>query len=144
MDNTKLSEIMTTELVTVKSNDTFNVVDDIFKHNGFHHLPVIDEAGKLVGILSKSDYLTLCNSFSYLNTQFSEKQNQRLFSSILVKEIMQKNIAKLKPDDTAVIAAGFFKENLFHAIPVVDNEDGLLGLVTTFDLLNLAFSEEVY
>lgn len=143
MHTTKLSEIMTTALVTIKQDDSFELVDSLFKNNDFHHLPVVDDDGKLVGILSKSDYLALCDSFSFFSSGASEKRNERLFNAVLAHDVMQKKIATLKPDSTAMMAAGFFKENLFHAIPIIDDQNKLVGLVTTFDLLNLAFSEPV-
>lgn len=141
MHTTRLSEIMTKDLITVKPNDRFNIVDKLFKQYNFHHLPVVDEHDKLVGILSKSDYQTLSSSFSIFNIQRSEKENQRLFSSILVQDVMCKKITKLNPNDTVQHAANHFKVNLFHAIPIVDDEDKLLGMVTTLDLINLAFLE---
>ena len=53
MNNTKLSEIMTTNIVTVGPNDSMELVENIFNNNKFHHLPVVDEDEKLLGILSK-------------------------------------------------------------------------------------------
>lgn len=141
MHNLKLSEIMTTELVTVSPNDNMETVDKIFKENDFHHIPVVDEDKKLMGLISKSDYLIMCDSMSIFQNGEGKAQNKRFFHSILVKDVMRKNLAKLKPDNTVMIAAGFFKENLFHAVPIVDEENKLLGIVTTFDLLNLAYSD---
>jgi CBS domain-containing protein len=141
MYNKKLSEIMTTNLVTASPGDTIEVVEKIFKNNDFHHLPIIDSDRKLVGILSKSDYLMMCDSLTIFQNVKKESQNKRFFHSILIKDVMRKNIAKLKPDNTVMIAVGFFRENLFHAVPIVDDENRLLGIVTTFDLLNLAFSD---
>jgi CBS-domain-containing membrane protein len=130
---------MTTNLITVGPDERMERVDEIFNNNEFHHLPVVDENKKLVGILSKTDYLMLCNSFTIFNTRIAKEQNRRLFASMLVKEIMQKNTAKLHPDNEVLLAVGFFKENLFHAIPIVDAEDKLVGIVTTFDLINHAY-----
>ena len=141
MYNKKLSEIMTTNLVTASPGDTIEVVEKVFKNNDFHHLPIIDSDRKLVGILSKSDYLMMCDSLTIFQNVKKETQNKRFFHSILIKDVMRKNIAKLKPDNTVMIAVGFFRENLFHAVPIVDDENRLLGIVTTFDLLNLAFSD---
>ncbi len=143
MNNTKLSEIMTTNVVTASPDDNLETLVKVFKNNDFHHLPVIDENQKLVGILSKSDYLMLCDSMSIFKNKYEEKQNNRFFKSMLIKDVMRKDIAKLKPENTVMIAAGFFRENLFHAVPIVDKEDKLLGIVTTFDLLNLAFKEPI-
>ena len=142
MYDTKLSEIMTTAIVTVTPEDTLETVGRIFKNNSFHHLPVIDENQNLLGILSKADYLTLCDSMSFFQKGSGVAPSNRMFKSILVKDVMSKNIARLKPDNTVMVAAGFFKENLFHAIPIVDDNSKLVGIVTTFDLINFAFSKE--
>lgn len=134
---------MTQDLILIHPNDTFERVDKIFKEHNFHHLPVVDEQQKLVGILSKSDYLTLCDSFSHFNTPGAQTQNKKVFTAMLVGDVMEKNIARLKPNHTVMATAGYFRENLFHAIPVVDEQQKLVGLVTTFDLINLAYSSPV-
>ena len=59
--------------------------------------------------------------------------------SLLVKEVMSKQVATLGPEDTLELAAGFFRENMFHALPVVDEDNMLIGIVTTYDLLNYAY-----
>ena len=143
MNNTKLSEIMTTNIVTVGPNDSMELVENIFNNNKFHHLPVVDEDEKLLGILSKSDYLAVCDSMSYFNKEAGSIQNKRLFKSLLVKDMMHFAVAKLKPEHTVLAAAGYFKENLFHAIPIVNDQGYLEGIVTTFDLINFAFREAV-
>jgi predicted transcriptional regulator len=51
------------------------------------------------------------------------------------KDIMTKKLAKLDPDDKINVALEVFRENLFHAIPVVQNER-IVGILTTFDIIN--------
>lgn len=128
---------MTTDLVTIDEDTTMDKVENIFKTHTFHHLPVVDKDGKLTGIISKGDYQMVCDKM----TLFTKKpdENLRFLKSILASEMMTRFIAKLKPSDTVEIAAGLFKENLFHAIPIVDEKNVLKGMVTTFDLINYAF-----
>lgn len=134
---------MTSNLITVSPKDNLLRVDKIFKENSFHHLPVVNEDKKLIGILSKSDYLMLCNSMSFFKKSNQEERNKRLFQSLLVQDVMKKEIAKLQPENTVMTAVGFFRANLFHAIPIVDKDEKLLGILTTFDLINLAFKESL-
>ena len=54
---------------------------------------------------------------------------------------MTKQVAKLNPEDSIMVAAGYFMENLFHAIPVVDRQGKFVGILTTFDVLSHVFSE---
>ena len=54
---------------------------------------------------------------------------------------MTQPVVAVYPEDTAEIAVGMFRENRFHAMPVVDKESRkLVGIITVMDLLNFAFS----
>jgi CBS domain-containing protein len=55
---------------------------------------------------------------------------------------MTHRIAKLELDDKVGTAAEIFLENRFHALPIVDENDHLLGIVTTFDVLKYEFEKE--
>jgi len=136
-----VSDIMTTNVISVHPEDTMEKVQDIFRKNEIHHLPVVSD-GKVVGIISHSDYLKLLNTFTLFKTEKSERYNDAIMSSMLVKEVMTKQVAKLDMNDTIEIAAGFFRENLFHALPVVNGDGDLQGIVTTYDLLNYAFASD--
>lgn len=139
LNTTSLSEIMTTELITVGPKATLTEVDQIFKSNSFHHIPVVNQNNKILGIISKSDYLVLCDSMMLFKKKSTESKNQRFFSSLLAEEVMSQSISYLYPEDKLSAAADLFGENRFHSIPVV-NKDGLLkGLVTTFDMIRYAF-----
>lgn len=138
--STRIGSIMTTNVIAVHPNDMMEKVQSIFRKSNIHHVPVTD-GGKVVGIISHSDYLRLQNTFTLFKTKQSDHYNDVIMQSMLVKEIMTKQVAKLTPDDTVEIAAGFFRENLFHALPVVDSEGKLVGILTTYDLLNFAFSD---
>ncbi len=134
----RVAEVMTDKVIVVRPQDTMDVVQDIFRKNNIHHLPVVDR-GKVVGMISHSDYLKLLHGFTLFKTKKSDEYNDAILRSLLVREVMTKQVATLGPDDTVELAAGFFRENLFHALPVVDEEGLLIGIVTTYDLLNYAF-----
>jgi CBS domain-containing protein len=135
---------MTTELVTVRSNDTMEVVHRIFHTSGIHHLPVVGEDGVVVGIISKSDYYSISNAFPLFRPDLRDAANERLFKSLLVEDVMTRQVATLSPDDSLTVAAGYFKENIFHAIPIVDREGKLVGILTTFDLLSYFFNQPAF
>jgi acetoin utilization protein AcuB len=142
MDKTvTVGQIMTTNVITVSPEDTMEKVQKIFRTNNIHHIPVVD-GKKIIGIISKSDYLKLLHGFTLFKTHKSEEYNDAIMRSLLVKEVMIKQVAVLNPGDSLDMAAGFFRENLFHALPIVDEQTGeLVGIVTTYDLLSFAYSE---
>jgi acetoin utilization protein AcuB len=135
-----VDQIMSSPVITVHTDDTMLKVQDIFSKNNIHHIPVIEQGSKVVGIISKSDYLRLLHGFTLFKTEKSVDYNNAILRSLLVGEVMTRQVATLNPDDTLELAAGFFRENLFHALPVVQNE-ALVGIVTTFDLITYAFAE---
>lgn len=135
---TRISAIMTPNVIVVQPEDTMDVVQDIFRKHNIHHLPVVED-GEVVGIVSHSDYLKLLHGFTLFKTQKSDEYNDAILRSLLVREVMTKQVVTLGPDDTLELAAGFFRENLFHALPVVDDENMLVGIITTYDLLTHAY-----
>lgn len=127
MMNEKIASIMTKDLLTVKADDTLDKVKDIFKRKRMHHLPVVDATGKkLVGLITTGDLL-------WLNRSFDD------YPSIKVEEVMTTKLAKLESGAKIGTAAQIFLKNWFHAIPVVDEDGVLNGLVTTFDVLKYEF-----
>ena len=133
-----ISSIMTPNPICVDIHDTLTIVDRLFKENHIHHLPVIS-SGKLVGMLSKSDFLFFRHGFS---DEQSKLEDEVRMNNFLAKDIMTKRLAKLEPSDKINVALEVFKENLFHALPIVEN-DKIIGIVSTFDIIRkLAIDSE--
>ncbi len=136
--NAPVSGIMTDELTTVHPDDSFQAIKKLFEEKSFHHLPVVEPGGKLVGIISKEDLYKVAYVLT-LNTTgktYSTKQME----SLKAKDVMTKYPIYLDPDDSIGLAADIFLANKFHALPIVE-DDVLVGIVTTHDLLRLSFSE---
>mgnify|MGYP006277041025 CR=1 FL=1 len=135
---TTVGQIMSTPVITVSPSDTMDKVQDIFRSNNIHHIPVVED-GKVVGIISNADYLRLLHGFTLFKTEKSDQYNDAILRSLLAGEVMTRQVATLSPEDSLIMAAGFFRENLFHALPVL-SDGKLVGIVTTFDLLTHAYS----
>lgn len=135
-----VAEVMSRDLLIVKPEDTLDRVGEIFDANNIHHLPVVDAEGNLKGILSKSDFLKVNHMFTLFNKEKYESYNKKLHKCVQVHEVMTTRMATLDPDDPLSVAVGIFQENLFHALPVVDNGH-LVGLLTTHDLINYCCNE---
>ena len=131
-----VSTIMTKNVITLSTNDTLLNVKHIFDANRIHHIPILNE-GHLVGMISKSDFDKVCVGLSCENDM--KEIPDAIYSSILVSKIMTKKLAKISPSERIDVAALIFHENLFHALPVVEDDDTLVGIVTTFDLIHYAY-----
>lgn len=125
-----VQKIMSTKVIAVSQFDPLTVVDKIFKNNNFHHIPVIDEL-EIIGMVSKSDLLFFQRGFNNGEDSFDEFR----LKTHTVKQIMTTGVARLDVSDRINVALEVFKENLFHALPVVENNK-LVGMVTTYDIIN--------
>jgi len=128
---------MRTQVNTVKPHDTLLRVDEIFRNNPIHHLPVVDDDGKVVGMISKTDYCLVQDTFTIFRLKDAERINKDIFRSLLVSEVMSKPVVTRSPEDTIASAVDIFRENRFHALPVVNAKKQLVGIVSVFDLLGL-------
>lgn len=127
-----VKSIMSKKLITVSKSAAVLEIEDLFRKNNIHHILVVDGC-KLEGIISKSDYLLFKRGFNDYNTD--KRIDLFRLKRWTAEKIMTKGIAKLAPTDKIRAAIEIFKENLFHAIPIV--EDGTpVGIVTTYDVIN--------
>lgn len=137
----KVKEVMTSELITVKSDTILKEVNMIFEKENIHHVPVISIENKFLGIISKSDILLLLDWGTKLSLPVSIRKNFFLLTSNLAKDVMVTNVIKVSPDDTIQRCVQIFRENYFKALPVVDDNDKLIGIITTYDLMILAYTD---
>jgi CBS-domain-containing membrane protein len=127
-----VSTIMTPNPICIGVNEPLAIAEKLFKQHKIHHLPVISE-GNLVGMISKSDFLFFRRGFSV--EEIEKTEDDVRLNNYTAKDIMTHKLAKLDPDDKINVALEIFKENLFHAIPVIKDQR-IIGIVTTFDIIN--------
>jgi len=135
----KVKDVMTTEVVAVLEKDLMTKVDNIMKVHRFNHIPVVDNQNKLLGILTKNDILLMKDWGTNLNLRTAKNSNDQIFSSNTAKDKMNSNMITVSPEDTLEKCALILRKNIFHAIPVV-KRDKLVGIITTYDLLNIAYA----
>jgi len=112
----KVYKIMTTELFVVKENDLVELIENIMKWKNIHHIPVVNNKNKIVGLISSS-------TIAALKTQ----------DNITAKEIMTANILTARPETTMTEAKQMMQENDIHCLPILD-DDELVGMLTSTDL----------
>ena len=119
--------IMTTEMIELKENMTVERAFEIIKETGIdketiYICYVVDNSRKLVGTVAIKDLL------------ISERD-------VLIKDILEENvISVLTTEDQETVAKMFDKYN-FMALPVVDKEDRLVGIVTIDDAIDVMQDE---
>lgn len=128
MMNETVASIMVREVVTVSPNDSLQKVKELLINNRIHHVPVVQDDGKLVGIVTTYDLFKL-------------NVDHRDYPTTKVANVMTKILAVLEPTDKVGTAAEVFMEHLFHALPVIENGK-LIGIVTSFDILRYEYEKE--
>jgi CBS domain-containing protein len=139
--NIQVKEVMTKDPICVHLNDSMQSVDDILSTHPFNHVPVIDDDGMVKGIISRQDVALLKHWGSSLNIKSSQIKNQQLFTTQCAAERMTSTIVYVSPEVTLEYCADIFKENLFHALPVVQN-NRIVGIITPLDLIAIAYNKE--
>ena len=136
----QVKHIMTTDLITADPDEVLDSVKHKLIGNHIQHIPVVD-GRKILGIISKGDVHRMEHHFTLFQSEKALESNRQIFSTILASEIMTKTLVMLKDTDPASIAVDLFRENLFHALPVIDSKDQLVGMITPLDLLRYAFDD---
>ena len=128
---TPVSELMTKKLITVNPEDKLRVVKEIFDSNNIHHIPVV-RYRKIVGIISKADLLYYLKGMG--NSGYKDALNEERLQLATAEDIMTTGLGKLEPTDRIDVALDVFLKNIFHALPVVENDE-LVGIITTHDII---------
>jgi len=115
-----ISSVMVKDVFTVPKTMQLEDVAKLMLDNGIGSVPVVDEDEKMVGIVSKADFVTLATGIA--------------FDKIAVKEVMSKELVTVSPTERIVHARRQMIENHVGRVPVVD--DGkLVGMITSKDLM---------
>jgi CBS domain-containing protein len=126
-------EVMSPDVTTLKTNDRLTIADDVMKLGRIRHLPVVDDDGTVVGILSQRDLFrgALARSLGY-----GEHAQQKLLGIIAVKEVMTNDPATIGPDEDLSEAARRLYEQKIGCL-LVEEDDKLIGIITEGDFVRL-------
>ena len=129
-----VGQVMTRELVTLGLNEKLVVADGVMKFGRFRHLPVIDEEGKLAGIVSQRDLFHggLMRALGY-----GSHARDRVLDLMVVKEAMKSEVPTTTPATPLAAAARTMLDRQLDCLVVLDGEQ-LVGILTESDFVKLA------
>ena len=134
---TPISTIMTREVVTLKSTDSLEMAEHLFKTKKIRHVPIIKEK-RIIGILSYTDLLRI--SFADAFSEDTHDVDTSVYTLFSIEQVMARNVVSVTSATTIKEVAEIFAVREFHALPVVD--DGrLAGIVTTTDIIKYLLSQ---
>ncbi len=128
-----VDQIMSQNLHTVRPDDNLNTLSEIFSKVNYHHLPVISEDNKLLGIISDRDVTKHLSPF--IGTD-KERDCDRELLKITATNIMSDNPVTVSQTSRIETASILLLEHNFSCLPIVDDDDKMVGLLTWKDILN--------
>jgi CBS domain-containing membrane protein len=132
---TLISEIMTTELVTVDVDTPMSQVRKVLSEEKFHHLPVV-AGGQLVGVISSTDLIRVMQKLPIAN---DTDLNDTLDRATAIENIMETDLVTMRCDETVDRAIDLLATGERHSLLIVDRDEALAGIVTNIDLLDYLF-----
>jgi CBS domain-containing protein len=129
MFNEEVRKIMTTDIITVHPDDKVKDVSDLMVKNRYQQVPVTDNDGKLVGMVTSYDL-------------WKNLREGTMTPDQKVSEVMTENVIKIAPIDKVGTAAELFMDRRFKTLPVVNLNNELKGVLTAFDVIRHTLKEE--
>ena len=135
----EVDSIMTRRVVSVEMDDRLDVVKKIFDTLKFHHLLVIDDRGKLKGVVSDRDLLKALSPYVG-----SAAENARDVATLnkRVHQIMSRNLITLPPRASISEAVQLFLDHRISCIPITDVELKPVGILSWRDVLKTLVAAE--
>lgn len=125
----KLIDVMSQNPITVTASETIGQADEIMSEHRFRQLPVVD-GNKLLGIITDRDIRSFLSGSLYSTTEAREKALQTKIADVMTTEPLT-----LAPDDELPAAVELLIDEKIGGIPIVDEVEGLVGIVTYVDVL---------
>ena len=130
--NESITKIMSANVTTVQLGQPLSDVRKLMCNAHFHHIPVV-EGKKLVGLVSFTDLMKINVLISGADERNVDTIIDQQFK---IADIMSTGLTTIRQTDTIRQAAELLTKGHFHSLPVVDNEESVVGIVTTTDLIH--------
>jgi len=143
---TTAKDIMTTDVITISPETEIAQAAQLLLENRINGVPVVDDAGELVGILCQSDLIiqqknipipslfTLLDGFIALTSSKKIDKEVERIAATTVEDAMTARPVTVDPDTGIEEIAAFMVEKNYHTLPVVD-AGKLVGIVGKEDVL---------
>ncbi|MDJ0568086.1 MAG: CBS domain-containing protein [Pleurocapsa sp. MO_192.B19] len=148
-----VAEIMTVDPITVSPQTSLQEAIQILADNKISGLPVVDDRGQLVGVISETDltwqatgieappYIMFLDSVIYL--QNPAKHNQEVHKALgqTVGEAMSDRPVTIRGNKLVKEAARIMHDKKLRRLPVVDEQSQLIGIITQGDVIRMMAAE---
>ena len=120
-----VGQFMSTDLFTVKPDDLIDLAASVMDWRHIRHVPVENEEGRLVGLVTHRGLLRILNT---------AKRTNQDDGPTTVREVMIESPVSVSPSTSSLDAIQIMRSNRVGCLPVVEGNQ-LVGIVTSFDFL---------
>lgn len=125
--NSPVSSLMTTNVKCVTPDQKIIDLKHIYEQQQFHHHIPVTVNNELVGMVSLIDFMRAIHDATL-------DDNEAVYHTILVKDIMTPNPISVTESTTIKEVAEMLAEGAFHSVVISDNKL-VKGIITTADIL---------
>ncbi len=142
----KAKDIMTRDVITVRRDTPISQLSHLFIQHGINGVPVVDDDGKLVGIVTQGDLIeqnknlhiptviTLFDAVLFLESEKKFEDDVKKLTGTKVEDIYNKKVVTVTSETDIADITTIMAEKEIHTLPVVD--DGkLTGVIGKLDLI---------
>lgn len=150
--DSRVSLIMTEDVITIDSNTPVPDAARLMWENNLSSLPVVVR-GRVVGMLTDYDMIARETKYDapmyvpFLDAYFrvpgsGDPEQLRRILATTANELMSKPVTTIHPETTVQEAATIMYDRRLNALPVVDDQDELVGIVSRADIIRLMVADE--
>jgi CBS domain-containing protein len=134
---TAVKEVMTTRVIWVRKDTTFREMAIALRENRVSAFPVVDDGGKVIGIVSEADLLTkeAFSDESGVIAGILHHRDQNKARGITAGDLMTTAVVAVRPEDTVEHAAKLMYDRRVKRLPVTDARGHLVGIISRADVL---------
>ena len=152
MNDKRAKDIMTTDVIVAKKNDSIANVATLLIREKIGGLPVVDEENKVVGIISETDIMQketdiesprVINFFQgliFLDDIKKLEEDMKKVAAYKVEDLMSKDIITVNEDDSFDYVANVMIKKSINRVPVVDKENFLKGIICRYDIIKAMYN----
>ena len=127
----KVKEVMTREVLTVTKELSIRRLIKLLEQNKITGAPVVDEQGKLIGIVSSKDVIRAIDHLIRVHVSIDEQKDHKGKYN-WVEGVMTTDVISVSEEDDASEVFGTMVRRKIHRVPVVKNGK-LVGIISSQD-----------
>jgi CBS-domain-containing membrane protein len=137
--NTTVSDVMTTDVVVVDRSARFKDVARLMAHHRVSAIPVVEDGGRLVGIVSEADLLLKETGGADIRRfeRGGRHRERTKAEAVSASELMTSPVVSIGPDASVRDAARVMHRERVKRLPVIDAAGVVIGIVSRRDLLKV-------